>query len=212
MEPTQTEVEFEHRRLRAGTMPPSLRKAQERFSGARGKLIQRAQWSRAAFVLAGALAIAWGTERAGIALPTAMCFFFGALPILWVGGWLFGFLFQARRAQKEVASTVGSTQWQGELAEATVVEKVKLSMSSLGLHLTRDQDSTVFGWGRVRMERVGSAALAVFLSGEPSGLALNEALHVPRAAFDSDSSFDDFCLAMQRFIWEAQRKAEPKPQ
>lgn len=209
MEPTKTEVEFEQRRLRPGTVPPSLQKAQERFSGVRSKLMQRAQWSRAAFVLAGALAIAWGTERAGIELPMAMCFFFfGALPILWVGGWLFGFLFQARRAAKDVATTVGSTRWQGELGEASEVEKVKLSMSSLGLHLTRDQDSTVFDWGRVRMERMGAGALAVFLGGEPSGLALNEAIHVPRTAFASDGAFDDFCLAMQRFIWEAQRKAE----
>ena len=196
------EIEFEHRRLKPGTVPASLQGAQARLSGLR----KQAQWSRAAFVLVGALGIAWGTQRAGIELPTALCFFFGALPVLWVGGWLFGFLFQARRAAKAVSLKVGSTQWQGELAAATVVEKVKLSMSALGLHITRDQDTQVIGWPRVRMERVGPATLAVFMSEEPSGLAMNEGMMVPRTAFGSDTTFDDFCLAMQRFIWEAQRK------
>lgn len=207
MESTPPEVEFEHRRLKAGTVPPSIQKAQERFSGLRGKLIARARVSRAVFVLLGAAAIAYGTQRAGIELPMAMCFFFGALPILWVGGWLFGFLFQARSAAKDVATTVGSTAWQGELAAATVVEKVKLSMSSLGLHVTRDATSQVIGWSRVKMDRMGPGTLAIYLGEEPTGLALNEGLMVPRAAFSSDTSFDDFCLAMQRFIWEAQRKS-----
>ena len=203
MEPTSPEVEFEHRRLKPGAVPPSIQKAQDGLSGVRGKLLQRARVSRALFVLAGALAIAWGTQRAGIELPMAICFFFGALPVLWVGGWLFGFLFQARRAARDVATTVGSTKWQGELEAVTVVEKVKLSMSSLGLHLTRDADSQVVGWKRVRIDRVGPATLAIYFGGEE--LALNEALVVPRAAFSSDTTFDDFCLAMQRFIWEAQR-------
>ncbi len=211
MEESKTEVEFEHRRLKPGTVPPSIQKAQDRFSGMRGTLLQRARWSRAVFVIAGALGIAWGTERAGIELPMALCFFFGALPVLWVGGWLFGFLFQARRAAKDVATTVGSTQWQGELAAVTVVEKLKLSMSSLGLHITRGEEVQVIGWGRVRMERMGPATLAVILGDEPSGLALNESIMVPRTAFSSDTTFDDFCLAMQRHIWEAQRHLSPSP-
>lgn len=208
MEPTSPpEVEFEHRRLRPGTVPPSIAKAQDRFGGVRAKLLQRARLSRAVFVIAGALAIAWATQRAGIELPMAICFFFGALPILWVGGWLFGFLFQARQAAKDVATTVGSTQWQGELAAVTVVEKVKLSMSSLGLHVTRGEESTVIDWNRVKMDRMGPGTLAVYLGEEKTGLALNEGMMVPRTAFSSDSSFDDFCLAMQRFIWEAQRRS-----
>lgn len=206
MEPTPPEVEFEHRRLRPGTVPPSIQQAQARLTGLQGKLVRRARLSRAIFVLLGAAAIAWGTQRAGIELPGALCFFFGALPLLWVGGWLFGFLFQARRAAKDVATTVGSTQWQGELQAATVVEKVRLSMSSLGLHVTRDEASQVIGWGRVRMDRMGPGTLAVYL-GEETGLALNEGLMVPRSAFGSDTAFDDFCLTMQRFIWEAQRQA-----
>jgi hypothetical protein len=205
--PVTTEVEFEHRRLKPGTVPVSLQKTQDRFSAMHTKLMQRARWSRVVFVLLGALAIAWGTQRAGIELPAALCFFFGALPVLWVGGWLFGFLFQARRAAKYVATTVGSTQWQGELAAATVVEKVKLSMSTLGLHVTRGDEAKVFGWGRVRMQRIGPGALAVFVGEETTGLALNEAMNVPSTAFSSDTAFDDFCLAMQRFIWEAQRKS-----
>lgn len=199
-------VEFEHRRLKPGVVPPSLQQAQARFTGLRARLLQRAQLSRAIFVLLGAAAIAWGTQRAGIGLAGAVCFFFGALPVLWVGGWLFGFLFQARRAARDVATTVGSTHWQGELEAATVVEKVKLSMSSLGLHLERDGVSQVTGWPRVRMDRVGPETLALYLS-EESGLALNEGLMVPRSAFPSDTAFDDFCLAMQRHLWEAQRRA-----
>ena len=203
MEQPTLEIEFEHRRLKPGTVPASLQGAQARLSGLR----RQAQWSRAVFVLVGALGIAWATERAGIALPGALCFFFGALPVLWVGGWLFGFLFQARRAAKAVAGKVGSTQWLGELAAVTVVEKVKLSMSAIGLHITRDQDTQVIGWARVRMDRMGPATLAVFMNDEPSGLAMNEGMMVPRAAFGSDTAFDDFCLAMQRFIWESQRKS-----
>ena len=88
-----------------------------------------------------------------------------------------------------------------------MVEKVKLSMSSLGLHITRDAESQVIGWNRVRMDRMGPGTLALYLGEEASGLALNEGLMVPRAAFSSDTTFDDFCLTMQRFIWEAQRKS-----
>lgn len=207
MEPSPPEVEFEHRRLRPGTVPPSIRQAQDQLGGLRGKVLQRARISRAVFVLLGALAIAYGTQRAGIELPMAICFFFGTLPVLWVGGWLFGFLFQARRAAKDVAQKVGSTQWQGELAAFTVVEKVKLSMSPAGLHLTRGADSEVVDWARVKMDRMGPGTLAVYLGEEKSGLALNEGMMVPRTAFASDTSFDDFCLAMQRFIWEAQRRS-----
>lgn len=207
MEPTQTEVEFEHRRLKPGTVPPSLQKAQDRFSGMRGKVLTGARISRGIFVLLGALAIAWATERAGIELPGAICFYFGALPVLWVGGWLFGFLFQARRAAKDVATTMGSTQWQGELSAATVVEKVKLSMTSLGLNITHGAETQVVGWPRVRMERMGPDGLVVFVNQDGGGLAMNEAMQVPRSAFSSDSAFDDFCLTMQRFIWEAQRKS-----
>lgn len=199
------EVEFEHRRLRPGTVPPSLQQARDEVGSLQSKILQRARLWRGLFVVAGAASIAWSTQRLGIALPGALCFFFGALPVLWVGGWVFGFFFHARRSARTVAQRVGSTQWQGELEAATVVEKVKLSMSSLGLHLTRDGVAQVVGWGRVRMDRVDGQTLALFVA-EDTGLALNEGLMVPRAAFPSDSAFDDFCLAMQRFIWEAQRK------
>lgn len=207
MEPSQTEVEFEHRRLKPGTVPPSLQKAQDRFSGMRGKVLTGARISRGVFVLVGALGIAWGTERAGIELPGAICFYFGALPVLWVGGWLFGFLFQARRAARDVATSVVSTKWQGELEAVTVVEKVKLSMTSMALNITHGNEVQVIGWPRVRMERMGPEGLVVFVSQDGGGLAMNEAMQVPRSAFASDTAFDDFCLAMQRFIWEAQRRS-----
>jgi hypothetical protein len=87
-----------------------------------------------------------------------------------------------------------------------VVEKVKVSMSSVGLHLTRDAESQVIGWKRVRIDRMDPGSLVIYL-GEGTGLAMHEGMMVPRSAFSSDTTFDDFCLAMQRFIWEAQRKA-----
>jgi hypothetical protein len=206
VEPSAPEVEFEHRRLKPGTVPPSLQQAREELGSLQSTIVQRARLWRVAFVVAGAASIAWSTQRLGIALPGALCFFFGALPVLWVGGWLFGFVVHARRSARTVAARVGSTKWQGELEAATVTEKVKLAMSSLGLHVTRDGVSQVVGWPRVRMDRVDDQTLALFLA-EDTGLALNEGLMVPRSAFASDAAFDDFCLAMQRFLWEAQRRA-----
>ncbi|MFZ5439691.1 MAG: hypothetical protein ACOZQL_06765 [Myxococcota bacterium] len=206
MEPSPPEVEFEHRRLRQGALPPSLRLAREEVSSLQAKLLRRARAWRFVFLVAGAASIAWATQRLGIPLPGALCAFFGAIPLLWVGGWLFGFFVHARRSARTVAQRMGSARWQGELEAATVIEKVRLSMSSLGLHLTRDGVSQVVGWARVRMERVDPSTLALFVS-EDTGLAMNEGLLVPRSAFGSDGAFDDFCLAMQRFIWEAQRRA-----
>ncbi len=204
MEPN--EVEFEHRRLKPGTVPASLQHTRASLAPLPAKVLRRARGWRLVFVVLGAAAIAFGTQRAGIELPYALCFFFGALPVLWVGGWVFGFFFTAQRSVKKVASTMGSTQWQQELAAATELEKVKLSMSTLGLHLTRDGQSSVVGWNRVRMARMGPETLAVYV-GEDTGLAMNEGLMVPRSAFASDTAFDDFCLQLQRHLWEAERKA-----
>jgi hypothetical protein len=56
------------------------------------------------------------------------------------------------------------------------------------------------------MARMGPETLAVYV-GEDTGLAMNEGLMVPRSAFASDTAFDDFCLQLQRHLWEAERKA-----
>lgn len=171
------------------------------------KLLRRARLFRALFLLLGTVGIAWATQRAGIELPQALCFFLGAVPVLWVFGWLFGFLFQARRAAKDVATSVGSTRWQAELEAATIVERVKLCLSEVGLQVSLgggDGQARVVPWSRVKIERVSPQMLAVFLRDE-RGLALNEGLQVPRSAFSSDQSFDDFCLAMQRRVWEGER-------
>ncbi len=205
MDTPPPEVEFEHRRLRPGAVPPSLQQADARLGSLQVTMVKRARLWRASFVIAGAVGIAWVTQHLGIELPYAICLFFGALPVLWVGGWLFGFLFHARRTVKRVSTTVGSTQWQGELEAVTVIEKVKLSLTGSGLQLARDADRSVVPWARVRMERVGPETLMLYL-GEATGLALNEGLMVPRSAFASDTAFDDFCLSMQRSIWEAQRR------
>lgn len=166
-------------------------------------LLSKARITRGVFVLIGAAAIAFITQRAGISLGGALCLFLFALPALWVGGWLMGFLFSARRAAKKFARDVGSSQWQGELAAVTMLEKVKLSADAPGLEVTRTEGTQLVKWSSVRIERIGADTLAVSLGVED--LALNESLMVPRAAFPSAEAFDEFCLALQKFVWESQR-------
>ncbi len=201
MEPSQHEVEFEQRRLKPGALPQSLTPGKERFKG----LLVRARLMRAAFVVVGAASIAFATQRAGIPLGGALCLFFVALPVLWVGGWIFGFLFQARRAARKLTQHVGSTKWQDELAAATVVERIKLSVNELGLSVTNSDGTQLIGWNRVRIERLAAGSLAVFFHTQHEGLALNESLNVPGTAFSSTDAFDAFCLEMQRHVWNAQR-------
>lgn len=193
------QVEFEHRRLKPGALPPSLAAPQERVRS----LVTRARLTRAVFVVLGAAAIAFVTQRAGIGLNGALCLFLFALPALWVGGWLLGFLFSARRAVKTLSREMGSTAWQGELAATTMLEKVKLSADARGLEVTRSEGTQMVRWRAVRIERVDPETLAVSLGAEE--FALNESLMVPRAAFPSVEAFDEFCLTLQRFVWEAQR-------
>lgn len=191
-------------------MPPSLQAAQQRAGELGQKMSARARVWRVGIVLLGAGAIAWLTQRAGLELRASLCFFLGALPILWVGGWLFGFLFtfavHARRARgRGVQVRVGSLGWQQELESVTFTERVKLSPHERGLDCVRDGAHQLITWDRVRVERPDATTLALFLQ-EPGGLALNEALPVPRAAFASDEAFDAFCLEVQRHVWEAQRR------
>jgi len=167
------------------------------------QLVTKARITRGIFVVIGAAAIAFITQRAGISLGGALCLFLVALPSLWVGGWLFGFLFSARRVAKKFARDMGSSSWQGELAAVTMLEKVKLSADAPGLEVTRTEGTQLVDWKTVRIERVDPDTLAVSLGVED--LALNESLMVPRAAFASPEAFDEFCLALQKFVWEAQR-------
>lgn len=203
------EVEFEHRRLKPGTVPPSIEAAQKRAGELGQKMSRRARIWRVGFLIVGAAAIAWATERAGMEFKSGLCLFVVALPVLWVGGWLFGFLFSffvhARKAKGDVQVQVGSTNWQNELASVTVVEKVKLLVRADGLETIRNGVTELVAWSRVKMDRVDSKTLALFVRDDVSGLALNETLPVPRAAFSSDEAFDAFCLEVQKHVWEAQR-------
>jgi hypothetical protein len=163
---------------------------------------------RVVFLVAGAGLIAFATQRAGMELQTGLCLFVVALPLLWVGGWLWGFLFSfivhARKAKGEVQARIGSTSWQQELESVTVVEKVKLRVIAEGLECVRDGAAELVAWSRVKMDRVDAKTLALFVRDE-SGLALNETLPVPRNAFASDEAFDAFCLEVQKHVWGAQR-------
>ena len=87
----------------------------------------------------------------------------------------------------------------------TVIEKVKLLVRGDGLETIRDGGpAELVPWSRVKMDRVDAKTLALFVR-DASGLALNETLPVPRAAFSSDDAFDAFCLEVQKHVWEAQR-------
>ncbi|MFT3706532.1 MAG: hypothetical protein QM817_02580 [Archangium sp.] len=205
------EVEFEHRRLKPGTVPPSLTAAQKRAGELGQKMSRRARVWRVVFLIAGAATIAFATQRAGMELQTGLCLFVVALPLLWVGGWLWGFLFSfimhARKAKGgNLEARVGSTSWQQELESVTVIEKVKLVVQADGLHCVREGASPeLVPWSRVKMDRVDAKTLALFVRDDVSGLALNETLPVPRSAFVSDEAFDAFCLEVQKHVWEAQR-------
>jgi len=204
------EVEFEHRRLKPGTLPPSIAAGQREAQALGRTMSARARIWRVVIVLLGAASIAWSTQRLGLEFGTSLCLFIGALPVLWVLGWLFGMavsmLWHVRRTkQKHLRVQVGSMNWQNELEQVTVVEKVKMAVTGEGLKLTRDGAEQLVPWAAVKVDRVDAKTFAVFLLNEVSGLAMNEALPVPRSAFASDDSFDGFCLEVQKHVWEAQR-------
>ncbi len=204
MESPPLEIEFEHRRLKPGVVPPSLSPAPGQLESLNRHTKRRAQLWRALFVVGGAAAIAWATQRAGIGLSEATCLFLGTLPVLWVSGWLFGFLFHGYRSAKRLRLSMGSQQWQKELEAASETEHIKLSVSAEGLRLTRNQHVELIDWKRLNIARLGPNTLAVFLP-HPHGLVSTETLNVPRSAFESDGSFDAFCIHLQRLIWEGQR-------
>lgn len=200
MEPPEYEVEFEHRRPRPMVEAEQLPALQR-------KILWRAQLTRALFVLAGALALAWGTTQAGIALPNALCLFFGALPVLWVGGWFFGFVLQSRRTALQVVRTSQGTEVRIGNQPATVAERVKLSVAKSGLVLTRGGQAQPLDWKQVHVARTGPEQLLVHLghAQQVSALQFQEVLAVPASAFASADAFDEFCLTMLRHSWAAQR-------
>lgn len=200
MESFEFEVEFEHQRPRPVAEADQLPALQRRIT-------RRAQGSRVLFVLGGALVIAWGTTRAGIALPTALCLFFGALPVLWVGGWLAGFLFQARRTALSVVSSRQGTEITVGGLKVTEPERVKLGVTKTGLQVQRGAQVEALAWQHVHLLRPNSTALTLYLGREQpaSPLDFHEAMNVPSSAFASRAAFDDFCLAVQRHVWAAQR-------
>lgn len=199
-----TEIRFEHRRLKPGVVPASLKRAHDRAPQLRARLMRRMNVWRMGITVVGAGLIAYATQKMGIELPYAMCLFFGALPVLWLGGLMIGFVFSARKvAVEELDTRVGSTQWKQELEAATTTEQVRLSLASGGLELERDGVKSFTPWARLRLERHDAKAVMIFFSG--TELALDEALTVPRSAFGSDEAFDGFCLEAQRLVWAAQR-------
>jgi hypothetical protein len=200
------EVEFEHRRLPPGAA--AFAPAQARVTTLKARIGRGAQLSRALVVVGGAAGIAWATQRAGLALPGALCLFFGALPVLWVGGWLLGFLFQARRTAKQLSSEYGSMDWQQAAATATVPERVKLGVSDEGLEVTREGSRELIAWGRVSMNRAWPTGLVLFYGATEGSAPLPDGLVVPCSAFPTGEGFDDFCAAVQRQLWAAERSGD----
>jgi hypothetical protein len=201
------EIEFTHRRLKTGLGLQGFQDAQAGVEQLKKTVVRRAQISRALFVIAGALVIAWGTQRAGIELPQALCFFFGTLPVLWVGGWLAGAMFQARRTVRQATGRMGSTAWQREAQAATVQEQVKLTVSDEALVVKRDGVESRHDWPAVHLNRLGPDQATLHFGAQSGGFMLEEALVVPSSVFPNPEAFDEFCLAIQRRLWAAQRLA-----
>lgn len=201
MELLPQEVSFEHRIRKAGAVPPSFAKVE---LGA-ARLVRSASWKakiwRWVFVVVGAAIVAFVTQRSGLSLPLALCPFFGVLPVLWVGGWLFGYRLHLVRAAQAGEIEMGSTQWKHELESVLVPERVKIAISREAMIVTRDDVVASAAWKHVQFKRFGVQEIAIFFG--PGDAP--QAVSVPRTAFTSDAAFDDFCLTMQGFIWEAER-------
>jgi hypothetical protein len=143
--------------------------------------------------------VAFATQRAGVSLSGALCIFAGALPALWVMGWLSGALLHLRRTARQLGE-VGSTKWQAQVEAATRRSKVAFELLDTGLQVTREGSAaSLVGYPRVGMQRLGPEVLVVNVEGE--------AFQVPCAAFPSADEFDAFCLALQGHVWRAERNA-----
>lgn len=193
-------VEFEHQRL---AMPPS--------AAPLGRVIDakelpgyatRVRVVRAVVVVVGALAVAFATQRGGLSLTTALCVFVGVLPVLWIAGWLGGFLLSARRlAAQARGAGLAIEEFEAEVRRRTRTERVRLEVRDDGLFVERrgelENGARTVPWREVHFTRPGPGGAIVQLS--PL-----ELLEVPATAFAEPSAFDAFCLAVQARVWRAE--------
>jgi hypothetical protein len=191
------EVSFEHRVRKAGEVPASFSRVELEAARLHKRAAGRAKLWRWVFVILGAASVAFMTQRAGVELPLALCPFLGVLPVLWVGGWVFGYGVHTIRRAREGVIEIGSTKWQQELEGTLVLERVTLSLTREAMVLKRDEIVSSVDWKQVRFNRFGHQELAIVWN---EGAMLT----VPRTAFTSDEAFDDFCLTLQGFIWAAE--------
>ncbi|MEW5740586.1 MAG: hypothetical protein AB1938_16780 [Myxococcota bacterium] len=202
MEPTPPviSVEFEHRRF-VPPAAPGPRALKLLGPGGVPGLTRRIRIVRAVFVIAGALGIAFATERSGVALGAALCVFLGALPLLWVVGWLAGVLLTTRRLAVQTSKALEGLDLQAELAKHQRVERVRLELRDDGLWLERkgvgEDESRSIDWRKVGFTRRGPQSAVVFVGPQ-------DFLEIPSAAFPDAAAFDAFCLALQARVWRAE--------
>lgn len=197
-------VRFEHRRPKPGLPPAAVAGAHALDDVATG-IGRRATLARGVLVVCGAAGLAWVTQRSGQPVGVGLCAFFGALPLLWLGGWVVGALFTVRKAARSAAKTMQTIDWQKAIEENTIAEQVTVQVLELGLQVGRElagapASTELFGWQRVQFERHGHQLAFLALEGR-------EPLSVPASAFPTAEAFDAFCLSVQAHVWEAQRRA-----
>jgi hypothetical protein len=190
-------VEFEHRLVAPGPLQVTLGSRPVPEPLAR-QLAGRIRVTRWVVLLAGAAAVAYATQRSGVSLWGALCIFGGALPVLWVAGWLTGAGLHMRRTVKQFEAQLDSGALQGQVEAGGEKEHVAFELLEGGLQVTRaGRSPTLVGFQRVGMQRLGPEVLVVNVEGEP--------FQVPRAAFPDAGAFDAFCLALQGRVWNAER-------
>lgn len=197
-------VRFEHRRPKLGVPPAAVAGAQALDDVATG-IGRRATLARGVLVVFGAAGLAWVTQRSGQPVGVGLCAFFGALPLLWLAGWVVGALFTVRRAARSAAKTMQTIDWQKAIEENTIAEQVTVQVLELGLQVGREPpgappSSELFGWQRVHFDRHGHQMVFIGLEG-------GEPLSLPASAFADGATFDAFCLSVQAHVWEAQRRS-----
>lgn len=202
--PTPLTVEFDHPRLRPEQLPqlahlPGAVVMNEFTPG----LKRRVGVARAVLVVLGAAALAFVTQRLGLPLSGGLCVFFGALPVLWIVGFLVGAGLTAKKTAQAVRTGAAQVNWGEALERSTVMERVTLEVGELGLRVTRraadqPESSALVGWNRVSFTRV-TPDMALL------GLDPGEPVSVPARAFPEAAAFDAFCLAVQGRVWAAQR-------
>lgn len=199
-------VEFEHRRPLMAEAGVAFGQPGTVVTNLNQRVLRRVQVVRAVVAVLGAAGLAWGTQALGLSLGAGLCAFLGALPVLWVVGWLVGFAFGARQALSESKAALERGDWKAELDAQLVKERVRLEVSELGLRITRQpkdepEVSELVGWTRVGLTRHGTEAAMIILQHQPF-----LPVQVPASAFADAAAFDAFCLAVQGHVWAAQRR------